>query len=558
MSFKKKNLLVILLFFLPLSLIHSLDFFDIEFEEDIDDEGFSFFDDDFDDEGFSEFSFFDDDDFFGRDLDGDFDIVEVDDSTSKQEEILLVSDLRWGGKFWSELDLRWGWEDYLQNPVSQVARTVFTPEIDSFIWFDSRPKDNFRVFGKFALSAGGGFGLDSLNFSMDNWQIIDNGDGSFSIGPGIGDNDNNFIQQNFLAGIGSMDSLTFSVREFFVDFDLDKKIFFRFGKSYLKWGVGYLFSPTDFVNLTSINLERPDKEREGPLSLRMQLPFLNHNFYAYLLTDSVTKPEDLAIASRFEFLVDNSELGFGLYYQKNSAPRFMSTFSAPVGDLKFFGELMLSWGSDRLFVRPSRMQPEFEEDEDDYFALDTYKINNKPFISATLGFLFFKQDPNLAIIFQYYFNGDGYNSYRVDKNRSLLDAAYYLLQNPHTNGLALPPEAQGDTYRAPEALSVNDLMFFGQHYFGLIFAFNDIADTKFGLTAFWIANMSDNSGLASIELSYSFMNEIVLIGGTRMTYGSSGTELMDTAALLMQNNETNPQKPNFEIYIRIRLGVGDF
>ncbi|MBN2652168.1 MAG: hypothetical protein JXR63_07290 [Spirochaetales bacterium] len=497
------------------------------------------------------------DDFFADD-DGEFEIVEVDDADEKKEDTLLVTGLTWGGLFWSQLDFRWSWDDYLTRPAKAYSATSFVPEIDSYIWFDSRPKDNFRVFGKFSLSGGTGLALDNFNFSMDNWQVIDNGDGSFSVGPGLGESSEDDIQQDFLAGMSSSSNITFSVREFFVDFDYEKKLFFRFGKSFLKWGVGYLFSPADIVNLSPINLERPDQEREGPLSLRLQYPFGPHNFYAYLLTDSVTKPEQLALGSRLEFLVENSELGLGFYYKKNSAPRFMATFSAPVGDIKFFGEMMLSWGSDRVFVRPSRIQPEFEEDEQDYFALDTFTIDDKPFFSGTLGFLFFKQDPSITVVFQYYFNGDGYSSYRVDGNRSLLDAAYYLLQNPETNGLALPPESQGDRYQSPDTLGINDLFFFGQHYFGLIFAWGSIGDSNFGFSSYWIANMSDNSGLVSLELNYEFMEELVLVGGTRMTYGASGTEFMDTAGLILQNSTIDSQQPIFELYLRLRVGLGGF
>ena len=73
-----------------------------------------------------------------------------------------------------------------------------------------------------------------------------------------------------------------------------------------------------------------------------------------------------------------TEIGVGAFYQRDLAPRAVATVTTTIGDFAVFGEGVASWGSDRVFVRPSKDQTAAEDDlEDDLeIVLDTYTVRN--------------------------------------------------------------------------------------------------------------------------------------------------------------------------------------
>ena len=55
----------------------------------------------------------------------------------------------------------------------------------------------------------------------------------------------------------------------------------------------FLFTPrpqTPLHNLVSIEPEDPEAEREGPISLKVQVPFGVHNAYLNVVADDITDP----------------------------------------------------------------------------------------------------------------------------------------------------------------------------------------------------------------------------------------------------------------------------
>ena len=198
---------------------------------------------------------------------------------------------------------------------------------------------------------------------------------------------------------GGEDAFKSKLLELFADFNYDNKVFFRAGKQNVKWGVGYFFSPADIINIGRIDPLDPEAEREGPVTLKVHYPKGSSNFYLYSLFDGVKELKEIALAPKLEFVVGKTEFGLGGFYRQDEPPRLMATVSSSFGEVGFFGEAVLSFGTERGFLEPRG--PVYEVVERDGV-----------FLQATAGGMYrFKDDTgrfDLAATVQYYFNGEGY------------------------------------------------------------------------------------------------------------------------------------------------------
>ncbi|UCF96557.1 MAG: hypothetical protein JSV89_15450, partial [Spirochaetaceae bacterium] len=304
------------------------------------------------------------DDGTGEDL-FETDIFEdsVEQSEVAPEETFLVSEqLEWGGSFDLTFTTQVIWDDYpapWEARFWQEGASTFSSRLAADLYFDARPERNFRVFGKVKTA---------YEYPAD-WEI--------------------------------------EIFELFSDFQIRDLLFFRVGKQTIQWGVGYFFSPADVLNLVSIDPEDPEAEREGPIAVKAQLPFSAHNAYLYLVTNDMEEPSQIAVAPKLELLLGSYELGIGGFYQIDLTPKGILTLTGPLRDLDLFAEAMLQWGSDRTFVDFSPPPA-------------TYTIEGKLLFSGTAGFSYLKSDWNLSLFAQYFFNGQGYDSYNY---QTLLIAA---------------------------------------------------------------------------------------------------------------------------------------
>ena len=292
----------------------------------------------------------------------------------------------------------------------------------------------------------------------------------------------------------------FTIKEIFSDFQIGDSVFFRAGKHTVTWGVGYFFSPADIINLEMIDPEDPEADRTGPVSLKTQVPFGSHNGYLYLLLDEWAESSAPAIAPKLEFVIGGAEVGIGGYYHYEAPPAGMLTFSFPYRDFSFFGELMGRYGSDKTFV----------EESDD---LLNYPLGYAPvlyedtfFFSGTAGVIYSHMDDdnrfNFTLAGQYYYNGEGYADPSVITDNT--DALGYLA-------------AAGE-------LTVNDLLYPGQHYGAALVSWAGMLDSDFSTSLFWMGSFSDMSGRITASISYRVNDYFSLSLGLLQTYGAEGLE----------------------------------
>ena len=349
-----------------------------------DDDLFSGSDDDaifIQDESFSsDDSFFSDDNLFSDDdLFSDEVIIDNDVSTAGTEPVSLsgsslifqTGSVRFGGSLSSSIQLNTVFMDPYNEEVvnaqyfgDSLKNKLLIPSIGVDLFFDARPKDALRLYGKFKI-------LHPFETELPLGVLT-------------------------MGALPSVSIPSFKVAELFTDFEYKDRAFFRFGKHTVKWGVGYFFSPADIINLSKIDPENPDEQREGPVSLRTQIivPGTQTNVWVYMLPDTKTyKAIDTAAAAKAEFVLGSYEMGIGAWYKYNRPPHAVATFTGSIaGKVGVFAEGVFAWGSEADWL--TRSSDDLEEN-------DTAVKDMKPVFKATIGASYYWKLPKLNLAAQY-------------------------------------------------------------------------------------------------------------------------------------------------------------
>ncbi len=408
----------------------------------------------------------------GEAPDGDSSFIQEGTSTSGIESALLVSDgVELGGRYSFSALSTWEWGEPtallkdLTDPEVDSADVDLSPtgsaavDLNATLFFDARPSEDFRVFGK-----------TSITHPFDD-------DG----------------------GVRNFDEV-FHIDELFSDFSLNDTLFFRGGKHTINWGVGYFFSPADLLNITEIDPEEPEADREGPVSLKVQYPFGAHNAYLYGIANRVDEPDEFGVAAKIELVFGSMEFGVGGLYQKDVAPSAMLTLSAPLADVDLFAEAVFRYGSDRTFVTEAST-PGYE--------LATY--DDELFFNATLGFSFLhtfsEVSSSINLTGQYLFNGEGYDDPSIIKEYLGYAMAAMLID----------PDME-------ISLTVSDMRQTGKHYTAVGGGWNSIFGSDFSFQLLWMHNYSDSSGWFSPSISIALFDQLTISLKTPYRYGDGGDE----------------------------------
>ena len=401
-----------------------------------------------------------DDDLFGGDV-----LVTEEEAAGAAAVPAAPPPVEIGGSYRFSLTGEANWAslaDLAEAPLQPDSHSA-TVDLGAAVFLDARPADDFRVFGKVDLSY-----------------------------PFTTDPDAQPARE--------FDDIV-RVKELFSDFTIGDALFLRGGKHTIAWGVGYFFSPADVLNLTAIDPEDPDAEREGPVSLRANLPIGFHNLYLYAIADPIDGGVQLAAAPKAEVVLDGAEVGIGAYYHPDRVPRAMATLSTSLLEFDLFVELEASLGSDRRFVERAA------RGTGNRFGLRTVRNTDDLFAAATAGLRYTytpeQQDWSATFAGQYLWNGEGYE-----------DAE--LLRDNRAGVVALL--VAGD-------LSRGDLVYAGRHYAAALLnvALGRGADWSAGV--FWLSNLSDGSGQVSPSLTFRPLDQFSLRAGATLTYGPDGAEM---------------------------------
>jgi hypothetical protein len=408
----------------------------------------------------------DEDSLFGTEDDDMFSessalVEDISDDTMKDLSTLLLSSdeaVEIGGRFFFNVTA--GWKGF--DPDDLTGSTItdsLSLDLGASVFLDARPDENSRVFAKAEISS-----PFYTNSDTDGRKFED----------------------------------IVTITELFADFNWDNEIFFRAGKQTVNWGVGYFFSPADLLSLSKIDPEDPDADLDGPIALKINYPSVLNNYYLYTVLPSETDSySDIVVAPMAEFVLGESEIGLGVYYQHGNAPTAMTTISSAIGDLSIYGEGYLSYGSDRIFVEEG--------------GLTTTSYDDQFFFKGTAGAGYSWSDDlsnyNFSFSGQYYFNGEGYE-----------DPA--LININETPGLI----SSGIVSMSDPGSIVGLLADSGRHYGAASASWRGMWGSDFSLSVFFIENFSSFSGMIKPSISWSGLDDIDISVSASRIFGDPGEE----------------------------------
>jgi len=385
----------------------------------------------------------------------------------------LKSDkVRVGGSFSGSITPSAMWADFWDGDMALSDETTsLGTSLKSTIFFDARPTEDFRVYGSakaaypFSTKTSDGISVPNL-----------------------------------------------SVFELFADFNLNDKVYFRMGKSTVKWGVGYFWSPADVSNLEPINVLDAAAQREGPINFRVNVPIpgTQNTLYFYTILDSDYANIDFdttALAAKAEFLLGNYEIGLGAYYRYDTAERGMLTLTGPLGDFDVFGEAMVSRGSAKTYVTGIATDGTIS-------YRSASEIRDSLFFSASAGFLYNNSNENITAVGQYYYNGEGYSNTDRDSLVSQAEIAIALAK----------ASMNLDTMKSLSASLSSLISGSGQHYAALMLSKGELfASDDLSASIIAVANLSDLSGLVKPSFSWSVVDNCKLTLSPMVFFGPAGS-----------------------------------
>ena len=383
---------------------------------------------------------------------------------------LATEKVRIGGSFYGSLEAAATWQDLWGggSDLFSADTTSLDTVLKSTVFFDARPSEDFRVYGSTKV-AWPFSTLTSESIAVPNIKVF----------------------------------------ELFSDFSLNDQVFFRFGKSTGKWGVGYFWSPADVINLEPSNVLDATAQREGPINLRVHIPVLGtqNNFYLYAILDEDNVDfSTTALAAKAEFLLGNYELGTGIYYRNDTAERAMLTLTGPVGNFDVFGEAMLSRGSAKSFVTDIATTTP-------YTITTSTKADHRSslYFSASTGFMYSRPKDNFTAIGQYYYNGEGYSE--ADRKGLIADA------NTVIAALGATPTA-AQYQQALAGLIYGS----GRHYAALSVTQDEFLTKETSISLLVLANLSDGSGFVRPSIAWQVVDNFKFSLSPTFIFGGADTE----------------------------------
>lgn len=360
-----------------------------------------------------------------------------------------------------------------------------------------------------------------------------------------------------------------SVYNLYAKFDWQDKIFFSFGKQYLKWGLGYFFTPAnDIFALSAIDYSDMGAEREGPLSLRVNAPIPGTMATAYLYTvmkSSSIHPTEIGVGPKFEMSFPGIELSLSGYYQKDSAKRLIASSSFGVKDVNFFGEGMMSFGSDRWFVvKDARTVTKGMVSMPLNYRIVGKSDPSNLFFTGTAGFSYSKswsKVMSLSVLGQYLYDGEGQTGVTMkDMAMAVVDRSSPFYEYSGDPSVSL-------TDLSTLATAISKFGHLNQHYAGLSVSAGSLFDSDVSVSVLALANLADFSGWVKPQVSWLVFDRLTVSGWGLFSFGDGGDEYTNPGGLAtgltnfdfstMTYNESG-FSPRMQLGLTFSLGSGSF
>ncbi len=281
--------------------------------------------------------------------------------------------------------------------------------------------------------------------------------------------------------------ITLVVKELFFDANIAKAVYFRTGKQVLAWGQGYLWNPSDLINIQKkdfANITTANLTREGTYGIKMHIPFGTvANIYGFVDMRDVQNFRDIGAAGKFEAVLFGWEASISAVARQNYIPVYAADLTGriPLINVDIRAEATLSYGFNKphLIGITTNVIMFYTN-----YSAVTDKWDNTWVTRVCLGFsksfTMFDVTDRLTVIGEYLYNGAGYNEaiFRDTVKKRFFDPVF----NPY---------------------GLYEMNYTGMHYAFLSASYLKfiLADMTLNFNA--IANCSDWSGVLSLGLNYN-------------------------------------------------------
>lgn len=270
-------------------------------------------------------------------------------------------------------------------------------------------------------------------------------------------------------------NLSYSIKELFMDMNINRNIYFRAGKQVLQWSRTYFWNPSDVINTQKRNFFNLSEYREGTYGIKAHFPQgAGVNYYTFVELNNANNIDEIGFAGKAEYLMGNNELAFSIWKKKGYYPIIASDFSSKILGIDVLGELALSYGENTPRVKIENGSPV------------VYKISNKwvPKLALTLSKTYNWIYPDqISITWENFYNNSGYSE-NIFADSSLL---YTML----TNNLYEPN-------------------YYAKYYSALFLSISKFPITDSSLNINTLANLVDGTGILSTGIAYAPVNNFVL------------------------------------------------
>lgn len=308
---------------------------------------------------------------------------------------------------------------------------------------------------------------------------------------------------------------TATLREIFMDFNVENRVYFRTGKQVLQWGTCSLWNPTDLVNIEKIPFVPKIGSREGAYGVKFHIPYgTKYNVYGFLDTGNAATDSDLGGALKFEFLAGRTEMSFSGWAKRNRRPVFGSDLSSRIGDVDMAAEVSASHRDNNLYIR------------NDGGVLATARKDQEWPLRAAVdfrkGFRLGNFNDRLTVGTEFFYNQNGY------VKSPFRDKKIYAFSGP----LATPIPAGTKTMFLLGS-GLYDPNYLSRYYGALFTSVSRFIITDMTLSVNYIHNFNDNSGALSAAVNYLNLNDfsagcllLAPLGPTNGEYTFSGAKLL--------------------------------
>ncbi len=244
-------------------------------------------------------------------------------------------------------------------------------------------------------------GVETNNYSWSNNYLVPSLQGNLNFDARVAENFRAHLGTSLLyQPLNPTNQLTFSLKEFFVDYNLFNFIYLRGGKQVLAWGRGYFWTPTDLINIEKQDILNREQVREGAYGVRLHIPYKTYfNLYSFLNAGATLNYEKFAISVKAEVLLGPVEIAVSYLGRQRRLPVYGFDFSSGLGGWNLYGEALLAFESqnDRLQTNTNAFLPPVAIGESNVFT--------KAMIGISKSF-----DQNrFSFGLECYYNGEGYS-----------------------------------------------------------------------------------------------------------------------------------------------------